>query len=112
MGSATLHVWTTDNELCYKEAFKSINCSGFNVGENGITSIEIYPNPARDEVIIKGEDLESVVLYDVTGRRIRAVPAYHEEIVTVHVNDLSPGLYLVEIQSSKYNITRLVSVMK
>jgi hypothetical protein len=112
MGSATLHVWTTDNELCYKEAFKSINCSGFNVGENGITSIEIYPNPARDEVIIKGEDLESVVLYDVTGRRIRAVPAYHEEIVTVHVNDLSPGLYLAEIQSSKYNITRLVSVMK
>lgn len=112
MGSATLHVWTTGNEFCDKEAFKTINCSGFDVGENETAFIEVFPNPARNELVVKGETMERIVLYDLMGRRIKEVLACHDDMVTLNVDDLKSGLYLVGIQTKKDNITRLVSVIR
>ena len=79
---------------------------------NSVTTVEIYPNPARDELVVKGESMESIVLYDLTGRRIKEMVVRHEGEATLHVNDLNPGLYLVGIQSPSYNITKLVSVIR
>lgn len=112
MGSGVLHVWTTGNEFCDKDRYKQINCSGFDVGEHETVNVEIYPNPARDELMVKGESMESIVLYDLTGRRIKELAVHREGTATLHVNDLRSGLYLVEIQSSTYNITKLVSVIR
>lgn len=112
MGSGVLHVWTTGNDFCDKEAYKPINCSGFEVGEETAESFEIYPNPASNELVVKGENLERVVLYDLMGRRIKEILAHHEDLVTLHVNDLTAGLYLVGIQTQNSNVTRRVSVIR
>lgn len=111
-GSAVLHVWTTGNGSCDKHVYKEINCGGFDVGENGVENFEIYPNPASDELTIKGEVMERVVLYDLMGRRIKEFAAHYESMVTLPVDDLKPGLYLVGIQTQKSNVTRLVSVRR
>lgn len=112
MGSGRLHVWTTGNEFCDKEAFKAITCSGFAVDENGSMLVEVYPNPANDEIVVRGEELESIAIYDLMGRRVKEVPARGNDSMTIHVGDLAPALYLVGIQAKGYNKTQLVSVMR
>ena len=112
MGTGVLHVWTTGNEFCDKEAFKTISCSGFDVDENEMVSIEIYPNPAKDELVVEGEAMEYVAICDLMGRRIKEVAAANGERATLNVGDLPPALYLVVIQGKQYNKTKLVSVMR
>lgn len=112
-GSAVLHVWTTGGHKCdLKEAFKYITCSGFAVDETEEVSLEIFPNPARDALFVKGEGIGEVILYDLMGRKLRETAVGGETLVSVSLGDLAPMLYIVEVRTVNGNKTQLVSVIK
>ena len=110
MGTRTLHVSSGDGH-CDKEAFKTISCSGYGVGENETVSLEVYPNPAKDELMVKGPELLEITIYNLLGQKMSTVPANGDE-VKVEVGHLPQALYLLEIRTKRGNKTRLVSVIK
>jgi len=66
--------------------------------------LHLFPNPADKQVQVKLTDLagsrekqhNTVVLYDLFGRKIRELSFVSEG--TVEVKDLNPGLYLVAVE--------------
>jgi len=62
---------------------------------------EIYPNPARDNFIVKAFDannpIRRVELFDMHGNIVRSVPGNNSQELQIERNDLKNGKYFVKI---------------
>ncbi len=76
-----------------KEMIKIITTG--NPGANVEHSLTIYPNPAKDHLIIKSdmELIEEVKIYDMSGRLINSVNDIHTLITDIDLSNLMAGLY-------------------
>ena len=111
MGQRVLWVSSGDG-LCDKVASKTINCSGYGVGEDQMTNLEVYPNPVKYELTVKGPEIMELTLYTLLGQKVSAVLANGDTEVKMKVDDLPQALYLLEVRTRRGNKTRLVSVIK
>lgn len=66
------------------------------VDENMLNSIAVYPNPTTGIVNIEAEGLAKVVVFDVTGREIKALGAQS----TIDISDLEAGVYFFSIETA------------
>lgn len=67
-------------------------------------TVEMFPNPANRFVNFRGEGIQSVELYDMTGKLVTASP-----MKNVDITSLRPGIYLVRIQHfDQTSVKRLV----
>lgn len=75
------------------------DCMVLGVGEQLLSQVSLFPNPARDVVSINvpgGVSIENVTLTDVLGKVQRAAVSNG----TINVSNLSQGLYMVTIKTS------------
>ena len=82
----------------------SVRCvKGFPVGINNMNDlrqIKIYPNPAKDFLIIDdadGEDMK-ISIFDIFGKSVKQIEMEGKEN-QIDISSLSPGIYLIEIVS-------------
>jgi hypothetical protein len=80
----------------------------------------IYPNPARDVILIalsqptKESDL-AIKIYDLSGRMVLSqnlLESNGSEIVEININDLSSGLYLVQVNIGNYVSAKRLVISK
>jgi serine protease AprX len=68
-------------------------------GENAYNSFKVYPNPATDMININYGDAApaagKVTLYDLQGRQVKS---FNQLVTAIDVNDLSSGLYMLNIE--------------
>jgi hypothetical protein len=70
----------------------------------------IYPNPASENITVSSDEKINVMkLYDLSGKLVKTVNAYSSRCV-VPVNDLLPGLYIIEIMGEGYNVKKKLIV--
>lgn len=62
------------------------------------TDIEVYPNPFNNYVIVKGENLKSYELYDVSGKLIKQGSLKEK---TIYTNDLIKGVYMLKLYTTQ-----------
>jgi len=81
------------------------DCTG--IGENSLkSSVTINPNPARDFVIIKAKtELEKISILNITGEEVM-IMAVHGKSSKLNTTSLSPGVYLIIIQTAEGVITK------
>ena len=65
--------------------------------------VAIYPNPANDVIFVKGEDIQSVEIYNSIGQRV--VSEYVNDSKSINIADLANGIYFVRILDRKGNIS-------
>lgn len=70
---------------------------GSSVGEDILSDISLFPNPAKDHIIIKGEDLERIEIFNATGQLSEIVILRDQSENTVNLASYAPGLYLFKI---------------
>ena len=59
----------------------------------------LFPNPAKDYVILSGlERNDEVILFDCTGRELTRMKSF-EKTVKIKLTDMSPGLYSIKVIS-------------
>lgn len=112
MGTATLRAWTEGYGECDKEVSMTIQCTGYAVDEESPTLLEVYPNPARDALFVKGEKITEVAVYNLLGQRLKTMKAQEANLVELGLEDLPQALYLVEVKTRRYNKTLLFSVIR
>jgi PKD repeat protein len=82
-----------------------IDFNTVSISDPGSFKPEIYPNPARNEVFIKTALTGSinVRLIDLSGKEIilRSFNLSNNEIITLSLNDIESGIYIVRIDSGK-----------
>lgn len=58
--------------------------------------LKIYPNPAVNEINIKGIEVNQLELYDMTGRRLKHFQTFGM-LHKIMVDDLEAGIYILII---------------
>ena len=73
------------------------------VPENAEEAIAVYPNPVRDRLMVKAEDLQSVEIYNLVGQQVMFSTS---DVVDMGV--LNQGIYFVRINADGKTITKRV----
>ncbi|WP_179335967.1 T9SS type A sorting domain-containing protein [Winogradskyella costae] len=81
-------------QLVIEYALSSLSVKDESLGD----AISIYPNPVADVLNIESTVvIDKITIYDVNGRRINTL--INNNNSTINVDDLSNGVYFLEIQS-------------
>ena len=61
------------------------------------SQITIYPNPAKEQIMIEGISPDEIKILNTLGQHIKTIYNTNE----IHVSDLPDGLYLLRISDHK-----------
>ena len=90
-GVDTVFYIAAENGFVYKSAMVPV--SGL---EENALQIYVYPNPAKDRVVIEGIEAAEVQVYNALGQLVKTVQNANE----INVSDLMGGIYLLRITAA------------
>lgn len=61
-------------------------------------ALSIYPNPAKNKIVVQSTKMQHIILTDITGRVIKTIPANSANSIEINVAHLPRGMYIVQIQ--------------
>ena len=95
------------NDDGYTTTFYYSECEGLN--EKPGSLLTVYPNPAREKVVIEGVEAAEVQVYNGLGQVVKRVRNSNE----INVSDLTEGVYLLRITNAMgVSQTERVTVIK
>ena len=65
------------------------------VGETEAATVSIYPNPASETLYVNVENMQSVEIYDMTGRNV-----LNSTLSVVDLRGLESGIYFVTVKTA------------
>ncbi len=66
------------------------------------SKVAIYPNPANATLVIGGaEQMETVIISDVTGRIMKEIGNNGEQKIAINIADLANGIYTAKMKSAR-----------
>jgi hypothetical protein len=72
-----------------------------NISEiNSFYVIKLFPNPARDWIVIEGRNIKSIEVFDLCGRLAIPKIAVSSFKTQVDISTLSYGVYIVKTNTS------------
>lgn len=73
-------------------------------------SITIYPNPAKDYIVIAGVENSVIEIFDIHGELIRKLVSTSTE-TRININDLKAGVYFISARNDEFFRTiRLIKI--
>ncbi len=75
----------------------------FDVPENGMETLSVYPNPVKDRLTVKAENLESVEVYNLVGQLVMT-----SSVAVIDFGDLNQGIYFVRVMADGKTVTKRV----
>ena len=75
----------------------------FDVAENGADFVALYPNPVKDQLFVKAENLQSVEVYNLVGQQVMV-----SDRAVLDMSALSGGIYFVRVVSDGQMITKRI----
>ena len=64
----------------------------------------IFPNPAKDIVTVKGANMSQIKVYNALGQMVKAIDCDANEM-NISVNNLQNGIYFINITNEKGEMT-------
>ena len=77
-----------------------------NVNETTLTDIDVFPNPVKDRVTVRGE-YGDIVVRDMSGRTL--VVQNHNQLSTIDFSAFSAGTYFLTLSNEKGTFTEKIS---
>ncbi len=111
-GDVTIRAYHNgDDQYESAEAFQSFyveDKSG--IDDEYAKQVKIYPNPCRHKVTIDMPDssVKHIVIYNITGDKVYSLEAYSS--ANIYVDNLSNGLYFIQITSGNITISKKIQV--
>ena len=106
IGTNFLHI--SELEVWGKNAVNAKNTEGL-MDVNQVNSKELiglYPNPAKDFMIISGvQNIESVSVVDLSGRKITIEKQKIENGISLNISNLQSGTYIAVIENDKQPVS-------
>lgn len=89
------------DEIRVGETWASVTPTPQSVNANNLMQATLYPNPAKDYIMISAEEnISNVNVYDMQGRLVKEQAFTLGQEIKLNVNELSNGLYNVVAYSS------------
>jgi hypothetical protein len=74
------------------------------IGDEVVPLVQVYPNPATDQLIIYGVRDAQVRIFSVDGKQVQFYENFSSNVIDVSV--LGNGIYILHITTSEGNIIR------
>ena len=105
-------VYTGDDGIDYLEYYSGDGVISYyrnililSTPENELSSLTIFPNPAKDKIFFKSNNsIDAISVLDINGRTI--ISFKNDVVDEVDVSSLNSGMYFIRIESSSGNITK------
>ena len=81
------------------------------VEENLAQSISLYPNPAKDVLTVKADNISNVVIYNSLGQKVFA-QTFDTDEATIDMSGFDAGIYMVRVNADGKEVTKKISVVK
>ena len=96
IATLTVRAW---NDCGYSEQSIVIHAGFYDVEDYTGIPFNLYPNPAKDKIVIEAEGIERVKIYNILGQCVidKLVPKM--SIAELSLPELEPAPYIVEIQT-------------
>ena len=78
------------------------------IGEGDHNMVSVYPNPTKDKVMVEGDAIETVKVYNVLGQLVQMEQCGNTSNVELHLNGLSAGVYTVEVTNAYGTVNRRI----
>ena len=75
----------------------------YDVPENEIEAVAVYPNPVKDQMTVNAENLQSVEVYNLVGQLVMTSSSS-----VINMNDLNEGIYFVRVMAEGKTVTKRV----
>ncbi len=63
-------------------------------------SITVYPNPTSNSIVVSGDMLQGVEIYNFTGQKVASYGSANAENFVINMESLPSGMYFVNVTSS------------
>ena len=93
------------------EFFVRYHYSQEGVEENAATTINVYPNPAKDVLTVKAGNISNVSIYSLVGQRIYSEDVNSDELV-INMSDFEAGMYVVRVVADGTEMVKKISVIR
>lgn len=111
-GQGTLKAITHNSVGCDTWGSIEINATVFDVEGNESMQVKLFPNPARTEVSLVAPQLLRVRIYNSMGQSVKEIAVKHSDPLSIDIEDLKPGIYIVEMTTSLGKTARRLSVIR
>lgn len=81
------------------------------INENISGKVEVYPNPLKDKVNVKAEQMKSLAVVNMTGQVVMRQDVDADQTV-LDLSELNSGLYILNIETESGVVTRQVNIIK
>ena len=71
-------------------------------------SLSVFPNPTKDNVMIQGEAIETVSVYNTLGQCMLNETFENAKSVELNMSNLSAGVYMVSIRTNGTMVTTMI----
>jgi len=94
---------TTSVDTIYLDNFTFSNDNTMNIKKiNTHSSVKLYPNPFREDLIISNEKkLDEIAVFDLTGKRLMFINQINSNNIKLDLSFLASGSYFVQIKDSQ-----------
>ena len=75
------------------------------VGEISASAYKVYPNPVKDVLTIKGDNMSQIMIYNSLGQLVKSIEGNNDNTVEVNVKGLQNGMYFVNIINDNGKLT-------
>lgn len=79
------------------------------VQNNADDKVGIYPNPANEKVTIDAQNINKVSISNMMGQKIYEISSSDDKVV-VDVNDFPAGIYMIQVVTDEYEVTKRITV--
>ncbi len=108
-GSHTIWVTVVNTQVNYCETTDSVIIEAQNnvaIDKDKSATIDIYPNPTRGEINLKGEGITSVEVFNMMGQLLHKKNDLDTYVFDLNVE--SDGIYLVKVRKGEKEIIRQI----
>ena len=81
------------------------------VGENIAENVSLYPNPSSGKVNVKAEAMRRVTVVNVTGQVVMIQDVDNDEVV-IDMSSFDDGMYIVNINTDKGNVVKMLNILR
>ena len=81
------------------------------INENMSDGVVIYPNPSKDKVNIKAEQMKSLTVVNMTGQVVMRQDVDDDQLI-LDISSLNSGLYILNIETDFGVMTRQINIIK
>lgn len=84
-------------------------CSPTGIETNAEQQVTVYPNPVDDNLKIEANNIKNVTVLNLMGQKV-----YESEVnaneVNLNMSDFQSGVYMIQVETSEYTVTKRISV--